>query len=53
MRSIRMAKCPTCNATVDAAAAEHKVEYKGSVYYFCCGHCQAAFEQEPERFAEA
>ena len=48
-----MAKCATCNESVEPATAEHKVEYRGTVYYFCCRHCLAAFEQEPDRFVEA
>ena len=48
-----MAKCATCNESVEPATAEHKVEYRGAVYYFCCRHCLAAFEREPERYAEA
>ena len=48
-----MAICATCNESVDPSTAEHKVEHRGTVYYFCCGHCQAAFEREPEKFAEA
>lgn len=47
-----MAKCATCDETVETATAAIKVEYRGTIYYFCCGHCQAAFEQEPERYAE-
>ena len=46
-----MPTCATCNESVDPATAEHKVEYRGTVYYFCCRHCLAAFEQEPERYA--
>ena len=52
-RSTVMATCATCNETVDPATAEHKVEYRGTVYYFCCRHCLAAFEQGPERYVKA
>ena len=48
-----MAKCATCDESVDPATAEHKVEYRGAIYYFCCRHCQADFEQAPEQYAEA
>jgi xanthine dehydrogenase accessory factor len=47
-----MEKCATCNELVDTETAENRAEYRGSVYYFCCRHCQAAFDQDPERYAE-
>lgn len=45
-----MANCPVCGAEVDPATVEDKSEYKGKTYYFCCGHCKAAFDKEPEKY---
>ena len=30
-----------------------KTEYGGKIYYFCCPHCQQAFEKGPEVYAGA
>jgi len=37
------ATCPTCGGQVETATAL-KTERDGKIYYFCCSHCQAAFE---------
>ncbi len=29
-----------------------KTEYRGKIYYFCCPHCQQAFETSPEEYLE-
>ena len=41
---------PVCGMTVNTASAEHRYEYKGSAYYFCCGGCQHSFAKDPEAF---
>ncbi len=40
---------PVCGMTVEAGNAP-KVEYGGETYYFCCSHCQQAFEGSPEEY---
>ncbi|TET43059.1 MAG: YHS domain-containing protein [Dehalococcoidia bacterium] len=41
---------PVCGMSVEAGKAA-KAEYGGEVYYFCCSHCQQAFESRPEEYA--
>jgi xanthine dehydrogenase accessory factor len=41
---------PVCGMTVQTAEAEHRAEYNGQTFYFCCSGCREAFEQEPERY---
>lgn len=40
---------PVCGMTTEAGKAV-KTEYSGQVYYFCCSHCQQAFESRPEEY---
>jgi YHS domain-containing protein len=40
-------KCPVSGAAVDPA---HVVEHDGRRVAFCCGKCQAKFEQDPSKF---
>ncbi|HTZ45874.1 MAG TPA: permease [Jatrophihabitans sp.] len=40
---------PVCGMTVDPAHAEHRADWQGRTYYFCCGGCRAAFLADPER----
>ncbi|MEJ2347246.1 MAG: XdhC family protein [Gammaproteobacteria bacterium] len=44
---------PVCGMTVDTATAEHRSEYQGRSYFFCCAHCKHSFDKEPERYLEA
>ena len=39
-----------CGMTVDPLTAAHKAVRDGRTYWFCSAGCQAAFEQEPERY---
>lgn len=39
------ATCPTCGTQVETATAL-KTERGGETYYFCCSHCQEAFERK-------
>jgi uncharacterized membrane protein YraQ (UPF0718 family) len=48
----RLAIDPVCGMNVEVGKAV-KTEYKGEVYYFCCPHCQQAFETSPEEYLEA
>ncbi len=40
---------PVCGMNVEIGKAS-KTEYRGEVYYFCCPHCQQAFETRPEEY---
>ncbi len=40
-----------CGMDVDPAGAQHRTEYEGTAYYFCCAGCHAAFAAEPARYA--
>ncbi len=48
----KMVKDPVCGMMVDPDAAAAKVEYDGDTYYFCCPHCAAKFEAEPQVYLE-
>jgi xanthine dehydrogenase accessory factor len=41
---------PVCGMTVLTAGAEHRSEYKGQMFYFCCAGCKESFEQNPEKY---
>jgi len=40
---------PVCGMSVEVGKAA-KTEYGGETYYFCCSHCQQAFESSPEEY---
>jgi hypothetical protein len=40
---------PVCGMNIEVGKAA-KSEYGGETYYFCCSHCQQAFEGSPERY---
>lgn len=40
---------PVCGMSVEVGKAA-KTEYGGETYYFCCSHCQQAFEHSPEEY---
>jgi xanthine dehydrogenase accessory factor len=44
------AQDPVCGMMVDISSAQHVLVYNDQAYYFCCAHCQSAFEKEPARF---
>ncbi len=44
-----LVKDPVCGMDVDPATSEHKAEYQGETYYFCCPHCRAKFVADPEK----
>jgi YHS domain-containing protein len=49
----KMASDPVCGMEVDEeSAATDGVQSSGVTYYFCSPKCRAAFEQEPEKYAE-
>jgi len=43
---------PVCGMNVEIGKAV-KTEYREETYYFCCSHCQQAFETSPEEYLEA
>jgi len=44
---------PICGMSVTVATAEHRSEYAGQTYYFCCAGCKHSFDKEPQRYVEA
>ena len=40
---------PVCGMNVEVGKAA-EAEYGGETYYFCCSHCQQAFEGSPEEY---
>jgi xanthine dehydrogenase accessory factor len=38
---------PVCGMSVNVAAARHKAEVDGVVYYFCCAMCRETFLKDP------
>ncbi|MFH0888440.1 MAG: YHS domain-containing protein [Planctomycetota bacterium] len=44
------AKCPVMGSEVTVAKDTLAAEYKGKVYYFCCGSCPEQFKLDPEKF---
>ncbi|MFC2016761.1 permease [Chloroflexota bacterium] len=45
----QLATDPVCGMNVEVWEAV-KTEYEGEVYYFCCPHCQQAFETSPKEY---
>lgn len=43
---------PVCGMNVEVGKAA-ETEYGGETYYFCCSHCQQAFESRPEEYIGA
>ena len=40
---------PVCGTNVEIEKAT-KTQYRGETYYFCCSHCQQAFESRPQDY---
>jgi uncharacterized membrane protein YraQ (UPF0718 family) len=49
---VQQALDPVCGMNVEVGKAA-KAEYSGETYYFCCSHCQQAFESKPEEYTGA
>ncbi len=49
-QDVELAKDPVCGMDVNTEKGL-TTEYEGKSYYFCSPHCQAAFEQEADRYA--
>ena len=43
---------PVCGMTVDPAKPGASAEHAGRKYFFCCGHCAARFQREPEKYLQ-
>ncbi len=48
-RDKQLATDPVCGMSVETGKAV-KTEYRGDAYYFCCSHCQQAFESRPQKY---
>lgn len=44
-------KDPICGMMVDPVGAEHKSEYQGKIFHFCCDGCKAKFDTAPAAYA--
>src|SRR5213082_1574057 len=47
-----MTRDPVCGMTVDPAKPGARAMHAGKTYYFCCKHCAARFEREPEKYLQ-
>jgi xanthine dehydrogenase accessory factor len=47
------ARDPICGMSVDIAKAQHKSEFEGRRFYFCCAGCKRAFDAQPQKYALA
>ncbi len=47
------ARDPVCGMDVETASAEHRFEYEGRTWYFCCSGCRNAFERDPSAHGAA
>jgi uncharacterized protein len=43
---------PVCGMQVETANAGARAEHDGQTFYFCCDHCKARFESDPQRYGE-
>ncbi|MEJ2720013.1 MAG: YHS domain-containing protein, partial [bacterium] len=43
---------PVCGMTVKPDGP-HRMEYKGKTYLFCCPHCLAKFQNDPDSYIES
>lgn len=45
--------CPVMGTEIpDVTRAAASSEYNGKTYYFCCPGCKAAFDKNPEKYAD-
>lgn len=47
-----MVKDPVCGMEIDPKTAAQKSTYQGQTYYFCSPGCKAAFDKEPQKYAQ-
>lgn len=43
---------PVCGMQIDERKAAGTSVYHAQTYYFCSSGCKAAFDKEPEKYAE-
>ncbi|HXF82849.1 MAG TPA: YHS domain-containing protein [bacterium] len=43
---------PVCGMQIDERQAAGTSVYHGQTYHFCSSGCKAAFDREPQRYAE-
>ncbi len=43
---------PVCKMVIDSEKAAATSEYKGETIYFCALGCKAAFDKNPEKYAQ-
>ncbi len=43
---------PICGMTVNIATAEHRSDYQGLSYYFCCAGCRHTFAKDPQKYLQ-
>ncbi|MEK7309442.1 MAG: YHS domain-containing protein [Planctomycetota bacterium] len=46
------AVCPVMGTEVTVTKNTLSAEYKGKVYYFCCGGCPDEFKANPDKYAK-
>ncbi|GLQ51329.1 heavy metal translocating P-type ATPase [Dyella flava] len=46
------ARDPICGMSVDKTQAQHRSDYSGQTFYFCCGGCKSKFDADPARYAQ-
>lgn len=44
--------CPVMGTAITVDKNTLSAEYKGKVYYFCCGGCPEEFKANPDKFAK-
>src|SRR4051812_24025012 len=47
------AKDPVCGMGVMIEGAQHKAEFRGQTYYFCCNGSRSKFDAEPQKYLAA
>ena len=45
-----LAKDPVCGMSVDPVTAQHRFDYDGTTYFFCCAGCRTKFVGDPVRY---
>jgi Cu+-exporting ATPase len=41
---------PVCGMQVDPQTSQHRADFGGQTYYFCCNSCRSKFVADPERY---
>jgi Cu+-exporting ATPase len=41
---------PVCGMTVDPEKTQHRHDYQGRTYYFCCNGCRSKFAADPQKY---